>query len=312
MIRPFDYSGITRDSSGIAHYDNRPGSLIEMLRATVDKTPDHEAIVELGGERINYRQLWDRSARVAGGLKQIGIQRGDRVAIRLGNSLDWCLAFFGTLMSGAVAVPVNTRFSESEVEYVVNDSGSRFSFLPGESLPDGESFVVEDLTKADLAAIFYTSGTTGFPKGAMTTHENFLTNTENCRRVVDLPYDGSIRNLVSVPLFHVTGCNSQLLPTCEAGDTLVIMQAFEVQAFLRAIRDECINLLTSVPAVYWLAINQPNFQEFDTKDIRWVSYGGAPIAPELVARIMEAFPNARVGNGFGLTETSSVATFLPH
>jgi len=312
MIRPFDYSGITRDSSGIAHYDNRPGSLIEMLRATVDKTPDHEAIVELGGERINYRQLWDHSARVAGGLKQIGIQRGDRVAIRLGNSLDWCLAFFGTLMSGAVAVPVNTRFSESEVEYVVNDSGSRFSFLPGESLPDGESLVVEDLTKADLAAIFYTSGTTGFPKGAMTTHENFLTNTETCRRVVDLPYDGSIRNLVSVPLFHVTGCNSQLLPTCEAGDTLVIMQAFEVQACLRAVRDECINLLTSVPAVYWLAINQPNFQEFDTKDIRWVSYGGAPIAPELVARIMEAFPNARVGNGFGLTETSSVATFLPH
>jgi acyl-CoA synthetase (AMP-forming)/AMP-acid ligase II len=215
-------------------------------------------------------------------------------------------------MSGAVAVPVNTRFSESEVEYVVTDSGSRFSFLPGESLPDGEALVVEDLTKADLAAIFYTSGTTGFPKGAMTTHENFLTNTETCRRVVDLPYDGSIRNLVSVPLFHVTGCNSQLLPTCEAGDTLVIMQAFEVQAFLRAVRDECINLLTSVPAVYWLAINQPNFQEFDTKDIRWVSYGGAPIAPELVARIMEAFPNARVGNGFGLTETSSVATFLPH
>src|SRR6266571_414538 len=170
MIRPFDYSGITRDSSGIAHYDNRPSSLIEMLRATVDKTPDHEAIVELGGERINYRQLWDRSARVAGGLKQIGIQRSDRVAIRLGNSLDWCLAFFGTLMSGAIAVPVNARFSESEVEYVVNDSGSRFSFLPGESLPDGEALVVEDLTKADLAAIFYTSGTTGFPKGAMTTH----------------------------------------------------------------------------------------------------------------------------------------------
>jgi long-chain acyl-CoA synthetase len=312
MIHPFDYTGITRDSSGIAHYDDLPSSLIEMLRATVDESPEHEAIVELGGPRINYCELWDRSARVAGGLKQRGVERGDRVAIRLGNSLDWCLAFFGTLMSGAVAVPVNTRFSESEVDYVVSDSGSRFSFLPGQSLPDGEPFVVEDVKKDDLAAIFYTSGTTGFPKGAMTTHENFLSNTETCRRVVNLPYDGSIRNLVSVPLFHVTGCNSQLLPTCEAGDTLVIMPAFEVQAFLRAIRDERINLLTSVPAVYWLAINQPDFHDFSMKDIRWVSYGGAPIAPELVARIMEAFPNARVGNGFGLTETSSVATFLPH
>ncbi len=312
MIRPFDYSGITRDSHGIAHYDNRPNSLVEMLRATVDESPDHEAIIELGGERVSYRQLWERSARVAGGLKETGVNRGDRVAIRLANGLDWCLAFFGTQMAGAVTVPVNTRFSESEVEYVITDSGSRFSFLPGQLLPDGAPFVVDDLTNVDVAAIFYTSGTTGFPKGAMTTHENFLSNTENCRRVVKLPDDGSVRNLVSVPLFHVTGCNSQLLPTCENGDALVIMPAFEVQAFLRAIRDERINLLTSVPAVYWLAINQPNFHEVDATNIRWVTYGGAPIAPELVARIMDAFLNARVGNGFGLTETSSVATFLPH
>jgi long-chain acyl-CoA synthetase len=312
MIPPFDYSGITRDSLGIAHYDDRPDSLVEMLRATVDKCPDHEAIVELDGERVTYRQLWDRAARVAGGLKETGVNRGDRVAIRLGNGLDWCIAFFGTQMAGVVAVPVNTRFSESEVEYVVTDSSSRFSFLPGQPLPDGAAYVVDDLTKDDVAAIFYTSGTTGFPKGAMTTHRNFLSNTETCRRVVKLPDDGSVRNLVSVPLFHVTGCNSQLLPTCESGDSLVIMPAFEVQAFLRAIRDERINLLTSVPAVYWLAINQSNFHEIDVSNIRWVTYGGAPIAPELVARIMEAFPNARVGNGFGLTETCSVATFLPH
>ena len=312
MIRPFDYSEITRGADGISRYDRRPRSLVEMLRATVDKTPDREALVELGGVRISYRQLWDRAARVAGGLKAQGVSRGDRAAIRLGNGVDWCIAFFGCQMAGAVAVPVNTRFSESEVEYVVTDSGSCFTFNPGASLPDGEPFVVEDLTPSDLSGIFYTSGTTGFPKGAMTTQENFLSNIETCRRVSNLPMDGSIRNLVSVPLFHVTGCNSQLLPTCEGGDTLVIMPAFEVQSFIKAIRDERINLLTSVPAVYWLAINQPNFKDLDTSAIRWISYGGAPIAPELVARIMEAFPNARVGNGFGLSETSSVATYLPH
>src|SRR5215216_2598343 len=312
MIRPFDYTGITRDSDGVAHYTGLPNSLVEMLRASVDKTPDKEAIVELGGERVSYQQLWDRSARVAGGLKGEGVKRGDRVAIRLGNGLDWCLAFFGAQMAGAIVVPVNTRFSEPEIDYVITDSGSVFSFLPGQPLPDGDPFVVEDLKLSDLAAIFYTSGTTGFPKGAMTTHENFLSNTETCRRIIKRTTDESIRNLVSVPLFHVTGCNSQLLPTCEDGDTVVIMQVFEVQAFLKAIADERINRLTSVPAVYWFAINQPNFKELDTTEIRWVSYGGAPIAPELVARIMEAFPNARLGNGFGLTETSSVATFLPH
>src|SRR5215831_5118926 len=312
MIRPFDYSGVTRDSSGICHYDERPASLVEMLRATVERTPGAEAIVEVGGERINYRQLWDRSAVVAGGLRKIGIGRGDRVAIRLGNGLNWCLAFFGIQLAGAVAVPVNTRFTEPEVEYVISDSGSRYVFLPDEPLTEGPPFAEGDLGKQDLAAIFYTSGTTGFPKGAMTTHEAFLSNTETCHRVVSLPRDGSIRNLVSVPLFHVTGCNSQLLPTCETGSTTVIMPAFEVQAFLRTIADERINLLTSVPAIYWLAINQPNFPELDTSRIGWLSYGGAPIAPELVGRIMEAFPNARVGNGFGLTETASVTTFLPH
>jgi len=312
MIRPFDYSAITRGADGISRYDNRPRSLVEMLRASVDRSPAAEAIVEIGGARVTYQELWDAAAAVAGGLKTSGITAGDRVAIRLGNGLDWCLAFFGIQLAGAVAVPVNTRFSEPEVDYVVTDSGSSFVFLAGQPLPQGAPFAHEDADPQDTAAIFYTSGTTGFPKGAMTSHENFLANIETCRRVIDMPRDGSIRNLVSVPLFHVTGCNSQLLPTCENGDALVIMPAFEVQAFLRAIRDERINLLTSVPAVYWLAINQPNFREVDPSAIRWLSYGGAPIAPELVMRIMDAFPQARVGNGFGLTETSSVATFLPH
>jgi acyl-CoA synthetase (AMP-forming)/AMP-acid ligase II len=283
-----------------------------MLRATVDRTPQNEAIVEIGGERIDYQDLWDRSARVAGGLKNQGVKRGDRVAIRLGNSLEWCVAFWGSLMSGAVVVPVNTRFSEPEVEYVITDSGSSFVFLPGQALPAGDPFVAEGFTRPDVAAIFYTSGTTGFPKGAMTTHEGFLSNIETCRRVAGLPSDGSLRTLVSVPLFHVTGCNSQLLPSCASGGATVIMPAFEVQAFLRAINQERINSVTTVPAIFWLAINQPNFAEMNMRGVRWAMYGGAPIAPDLVGRIMQAFPNARVGNGFGLTETSSVATFLPH
>ncbi len=312
MIRPFDGSGIVRGSDNIARYQGRPNSLLEMLRATVDRAPNNEAIVELGGERINYRELWDRAARVSGGLKQQGVQRGDRVAIRLGNSLDWCVAFWGALMSGAIVVPVNTRFSEPEIEYVITDSGSRFVFLPDQPLPSGDPFVVEDLAQPDVAAIFYTSGTTGFPKGAMTTHEGFLSNIETCRRIVPLPMDDSLRTLVSVPLFHVTGCNSQLLPSCESGGATVIMRAFEVQAFLRAIVAERISSVTSVPAIFWLAINQPNFADFDVSGVRWAMYGGAPIAPDLVGRIVQAFPNARVGNGFGLTETSSVATFLPH
>ncbi len=312
MIRPYDYSGVTRGADGIARYDNLHNSLVEMLRSTVDRSPGAEAVVELGGERVSYQQLWDRSSRIAGGLKAMGVARGDRVAIQLGNGLDWCQAFWGIQMCGVIAVPVNTRFAEPEVEYVINDSGSRFSFRPGEALPDGDPFAIEQLQQEEVAAIFYTSGTTGFPKGAMTTHANFLTNNENCVRVVNLPRDGSVRTLVSVPLFHVTGCNSQFLVSCLGGGATVIMPAFNVQEFLKAIVAERTNSVTSVPAIHWLAINQPNFKEFDVSHVRWLTYGGAPIAPELVGKLMDAFPNARVGNGFGLSETSSVATFLPH
>jgi long-chain acyl-CoA synthetase len=311
-VQPFDLSSITRGPDGIARYQNLSTNLVTMLRATVDRSPHAEAIVEAAGPRVTYAQLWDRSAKIAGGFRANGIQRGDRVAIRLANGLDWCLAFWGIQLAGAIAVPVNTRFSEAEADYVIKDSGSKFVCMPGSALPEAEPVAIAGQPHQDVAAIFYTSGTTGFPKGAMTTHEGFLSNIETCRRIIPLPFDGSERALVSVPLFHVTGCNSQLLPTCASGGATVIMPAFNVQSFLALLNTERINALASVPAVYWLAINQPNFKEIDTRNVRWLSYGGAPTPPDLVSKILEAFPNARVGNGFGLTETSSVATFLPH
>jgi acyl-CoA synthetase (AMP-forming)/AMP-acid ligase II len=145
----------------------------------------------------------------------------------------------------------------------------------------------------------------------MTTHENFLSNIETCLRCLGVPREPRT-TLISVPLFHVTGCNSQLLVITAIGGRSVIMPAFEVQAFLRAIQDERVDLLTTVPAIYWLALQQPNFADFDTSSVMSLSYGGAPIAPDLVHRIQQAFPAARVGNGFGLTETASVSTYLPH
>lgn len=312
MIHPFDSSGVVRGDDGIARYERLPSSLVEMLRGSVEKFPKGEAIVEVGGERIDYRTLWDRAARVSGGLREAGVGRGDRVAILLGNGLDWCLAFFGIQMAGAIAVPVNTRFAPPEVEYVMSDSGSRYSFKSGGPLPDAPPFVIETLEPGDVSAIFYTSGTTGFPKGAMTTHANFLTNIENCHRIGPLAKDDPIRTLVSVPLFHVTGCNSQLLFATSGGGTTVILPAFNVQEFLKTIVAEGTDSITSVPAIHWLAINQPQFRDLDVSHVRFVFYGGAPIAPELVGKLMDAYPNARVGNGFGLTETSSVSTFLPH
>jgi acyl-CoA synthetase (AMP-forming)/AMP-acid ligase II len=312
---PFDATGVERGADGIARYSDRPDSLVQMLRTSVERDPDATAIVEVGGERLTFAQLWERAARVAGGLRAVGLRRGSRAAILLPNSVDWVLAFWGAQLAGAVAVPVNTRFTGHEVDYVLSDSGAEHVFRSGEALPDGEPLVVEDLGPSDLAAIFYTSGTTGFPKGAMTSHANFLANTENAFRCigVDKSEGPSLATLINVPLFHVTGCNSQLLVLNELGGrTFILPNALDLEGFLRTVGEEGIQMLTSVPAIYHALTRHPLFAETDLSHVRWVSYGGAPIAADAVHKIIDAFPGARVGNGFGLTETSSLTSYLPH
>jgi acyl-CoA synthetase (AMP-forming)/AMP-acid ligase II len=311
-VTPFDVSSVEVGPHGGKRYAGLAQNLVRVLHAAVAGKPDTEALVELDGPRTTYAELWDRATRVAGGLRAAGVQPGDRVANRLPNGNDWVYAFWGTLLAGAVTVPVNTRFTETEAAYVVSDSGARHVFLPGEPLVTGEPLVVDDQGHTELAGIFYTSGTTGSPKGAMTTHENFLSNIETCIRCLGLAREPDLRTLISVPLFHVTGCNSQLLVLTALHGTSVIMPAFDVHTFLRAIETERISVLTTVPAIYWLALQQPEFPTTDTSSVRALSYGGASIAPDLVHQLMKAFPTARVGNGFGLTETASVSTYLPH
>src|SRR5262249_39700898 len=152
-------------------------------------------------------------------------------------------------------------------------------------LPDGEPLACEDLAPGDLAAIFYTSGTTGFPKGAMTTHGNFTTNIENCFRVLSIERSQleGISTLVSVPLFHVTGCNSQLLPAIEWGGRVEILSGpLDLDGFFTSVGENGVNQLVSVPAIYHAVLRHPRFAELDVSRVSWVSYGGAPIAESLV------------------------------
>jgi long-chain acyl-CoA synthetase len=313
---PFAQTGVQRGADGIARYVDRPPSLVALLRASVERDAAATALLEVsGGRSLSYGELWERASRVAGGLRRAGIRRGDRVAIRLANGIDWVLAFFGAQLLGAVVVPVNTRFTQEEVAYVVEDSGSSYTFEPGESLPDSEPVSAEELGPQDLAAIFYTSGTTGFPKGAMTSHGNFVTNSESSFRCLfcDRSEGPTMSTLVSVPLFHVTGCNSQMIPVLELGGRIEILSGpLDLDGFFEAVGSHGVNQLVSVPAIYHAVVHDPRFAELDVSRVRWVSYGGAPIAESLVYLIKDSFPNARVGNGFGLTETSSLTSFLPH
>jgi acyl-CoA synthetase (AMP-forming)/AMP-acid ligase II len=310
---PFPTTGVSRDGNGIPHYDELPATLLDMLAEQVARRPDGEAVVELGADRLTYRQLWDRASRVAGGLRADGVRPGDRVAVRHRAGIDWVLAFWGTVMAGGVAVAVNTRSAQPEVEFVLSDCGARVDLAPEAALPDGPPYVTDRLGPADVAALFYTSGTTGHPKGVPTTHEAFLTNVENAIRCLDQPRDlgEAMRTLISVPLFHVTGCNTQLLVAAGLGGASVIMPSLDLDALITTLAAERISVMVTVPAVYWLMLRHKRFADADVSGVRWVGYGGAPIAPTLVRSVKEAFPQATAFNGYGMTESASLMTVLP-
>ncbi len=310
---PFAQSGVQPDSHGVLHYRELPGSLIAMLRPHADRRPDTEAVVEVGGARLTYAALWQRAARVAGGLRARGVEPGDRVALRYPAGVDWVVGFWGIVFAGAIAVVVNTRGTAADVEFVLADAEVSVDMAPGQPLPDGPASVSESASPTDVAALFYTSGTTGLPKGVPTTHAAFVTNTENMIRCLGLAHAelATLRTLISVPLFHVTGCNSQLLVAARTGGAAVILPALDLPTLMNTLSAERISLLVTVPAVYALLLRHPGFATADCSTVTGVAYGGAPIAPALVRALRAGFPQATLMNGYGMTETASLLTVLP-
>ena len=170
------------------------------------------------------------------------------------------------------------------------------------------------------ATIFYTSGTTGRPKGAVGTHRNSVSNLMNLFFVstvgtlrrsgpVTGPSSGTQNaNLLSVPLFHATGCHAVLVTNTAAGGKLVMMHHFDPERALELIERERVTIFGGVPAMVMQVIDSPNFTKRDTSSVKSISYGGAPCPPDLVRRIKEHFPGGAPGNGYGLTETSAMTT----
>jgi long-chain acyl-CoA synthetase len=325
-LRPYDESGTAVTPTGGREFRWIPASVPALFADLAGMRPDTDAVIDLGvrpGERggsftgargrLTYARLWERAQRVAGGLAARGVRPGDRIAIRLPNGMDWCLAFLGAQAAGAVAVPVNTRFTGAEAGFVAEDCGASVVIGPGDQLPDGPP-LVRQCAPDGLGALFYTSGTTGPPKGAMLTHRAMLSAAESARRALELSWlpERDIRNLVPAPLFHVMGSLVQWLPTCLAAGTTVLMPAFDAGQWLRAIEAERISVLTAVPAMYWLAMRRPEFATTNLGSVRRVGYGAAPTPPAQVSRLMKAFPTAKLCPGYGLTETCGIVSGLPH
>jgi long-chain acyl-CoA synthetase len=311
-------------------------------------------------ERISVARHFAMVATLARRMvEDLGVRKGDRVAIAMRNFPEWSLAFWAATAAGGVAVPLNAWWTAAELEYGLQDSGSRVLFCDAERhdrlapslaslgldavvvakptgpLPPGATAFEDvlgdvddsaalpdvDLEPEDDATIFYTSGTTGFPKGALGTHRNI------CGNLVSLAFGqarGALRSgadlaalagggeqnayLLSVPFFHATGCHSILVANLAFGGKLVIMYKWDPERALELIERERVTTFGGVPSMVWEVLESPSLEKRDISSVKSIGYGGAPAPPELVRRIEAMFPGRTPSNGYGLTETSSVTT----
>lgn len=309
-MSPYDETGVVT-RGGIRRYSGLPPTLPDLLEARAQAHPDRVALIAPGEPELRYGDLLTRARRVAGGLQAAGCERGDRVALRLPNSLEWVTAYWGIQLAGCVVVPVGRNSAPAEVDYVRTDSAARLC-IDDFALPDGECFVRGELTGDDLASLFYTSGTTGRPKGAMITQDNATQNAETTRRLYSSALgDHEVRSLIAVPLSHITGCNSQMVSTIHSGGTSVVVSSFAVDTFTEAIRKYAITVCVGVPTIFWRVLEDPGFDAADFSTVRALCYGGAPTPAELVRRIKNSFGQAKVQNAFGSTECTGLHTALP-
>lgn len=158
---PFGRTQLAIDGHAQARYRDLPSSLVAMLRSHATQRPDTEAVVECGGQRLTYAELWREATHLAGQLRAQGLADGDRVAILYPAGLAWVLAFWGVVFAGGIAVAPNTRLTEAEIEHVIEDSGAAIRLAPGVTLPPAPALEPAERKLDDVVALFYTSGTTG-------------------------------------------------------------------------------------------------------------------------------------------------------
>jgi acyl-CoA synthetase (AMP-forming)/AMP-acid ligase II len=312
----------------------------DLVRAAAQGEPAKIAVHD-GEAGLTYADLAREAAAVAGDLAAAGVTPGDRVGLLLPNVLDFAVAYYGALVAGAAAVPLNTRLTPQELDYIVRDAalaalvahpdhwatveairpalrGLRRLYAAGADAPSGAVPFARARAAAplghprdpvdDLAQILYTSGTTGLPKGALMSHGNVLFNARACERCIG--YRAADTTLVAVPLFHVTGLNTQLVALHAVGGTVALLREYRRDRFLARLEADRVTAAVAVPTIFTLLLIDPALARADLSALRLVAYGGAPVAPETVRQLAETLGVAQM-NLYGLTETSSLTTVLP-
>jgi long-chain acyl-CoA synthetase len=306
-----------------------------ILQSSADDRPDHVA-VRLGERALTYREL-DRAARgIATSLRERGIEPGDAVALMVPNLPEFTMAYFGALYAGATVVPLNVLLSGPEVQYHLEDSeakllvahplfgdpakeGARAAGVPivwaaGEdadsvaALAAAEPIPIIHATKAtDTAVILYTSGTTGRPKGAELTHSNLLLN---CAVVVPrlVPVGPDEVALGALPLFHSFGQTCIQNATLAIGGTFTLLPRFTPEEAFEIMERDRVTLFAGVPTMYFALLNHESDRSYDLSALRWCLAGGSAMPVE-VMKAFEAKHPVKILEGYGLSETSPVASF---
>jgi len=331
-------------------YASRLVTMRELI-ATGEAHGDKDFIVQ-GDRRLTFAQHNERVRVVGANLVRLGVRPGDRVALLSANNPEWVYTFWACAATGAICVPLNAWWKADELVFGLEDSGAKVlvadarrwdvvrdvtdtlkelehSFVIGDSFAELEAGAdpgaLPDaaIDEDDIAGIFYTSGTTGQPKGATITHRQVVANVQNVTTMAvasmmrgaaipELSNPGQTGSLLIVPLFHTTGCHATMLLNYFSGAKLVLMPPgrFDPDRTMELIEKERITSIGGVPTIMWRMLESPSFGSYDLSSVTRISYGGAPAAPELLDRIKDAFPNVRAGltTAYGLTESASVAT----
>ena len=249
------------------------------------------------------------SSSVAAGLAAKGVQPGDRVAMRLGNRVEFAATLLGILHLGAVAVPIGMRLAKPEVEYIVADCGAKLVVDERLVIGGGREVPAAEVQEEDTAIILYTSGTTGRPKGAMLTHFNIVHSLLHFQHCMQLgPAD---RTMLAVPASHVTGVVALMLTAWNAQGAVVMMPEFKARDYLELAARERITYTILVPAMYKLCLLEPDFERYDLSAWRAGGYGGAPMPAATIAELSRKCPGLGLMNAYGATETTSPATIMP-
>lgn len=316
--------------------------LTAALRRAAQISPGNLAVSDRFGSH-EWPEFTRRVARVASGLRELGVRDGDRVAILSDNSSRFLECYFAALWAGAIAVPLNTRIAQRELAIMLEDCRPRVVAASGEfesliaSVHNGRSgdwhgvwfesgphcsgFVTYDSLASgdeladcgrggsDTASIYYTGGTSGAPKGVLLSHANLLANA--LAMIAPLKMGRGTRHLHATPMFHIAA-SAGMFGTTLAGGSHYFLPRFEPTRVLEQIEALSITHTSLVPTMVARITSSPNCRRFDVRSLQVIFYGGSPMPERTIDEIIELMPDAAIVQGYGLTETSPTLSLLTH